>query len=245
MKRSYKRLLTRLSVGSGLLLLGVTTSLMLLYWLATAPVPSYQRLLEQTDRQLASGELETSRQELESQLTALYSDAQVTSDWQTVLTQTQLNSWLATELPAALPELAEQGIQQPRLVLKAGQVTVAMQANLAGAETIVSVLCEPYVAEDSSLALEFGAARVGRVPFPLANILDRLRAAAGERSSSVRWVRSSGKVTLLIDIETLLSTSEQTRRLQAIEIRRGEIYVSGTTKPGEPRLAKKAPSVSR
>lgn len=232
-----KRILKRIAVLSGIVSIGIGFCLFFAYQAATATNPKYELLLSQSFVQLETGELETRRQELESQLAALYSEAQRETGWASVLTQTQLNSWFATQLSVDLPELAELGITVPRILLETEQVTLLMQADVAGVQSVVSVVFEPYVVQYGAVALEFKQATAGRMPIPLASVLDWLRAATQEQKIPGRWTRSSGHPTLLIDLEDVLSSESQVCRLEHIELREGEVYFSGMTTPAAPRIA--------
>lgn len=231
------RWLRRIALGSGLMLTGAAVAVFFLYRAATAPVPEYQALVEQTRQQLETGEIEQNRQELESQLAALYSDAAEATRWETTITELQLNSWLATQLVHDFPELAEQGVYDPRVLIKAGAVTLAMRAELHGMNAVVAFDLEPFVAEDGSLALELAAARVGSAPLPTAQIMDQLNAAMGDEGLPGRWSTSNGNPVLLIDFEQQASSFNFSRSLDAIEVRQGEVYIAGETLERAPRVA--------
>lgn len=231
------RFLRRMLIGSGLMLFGAAVAVFFLYRAATAPVPEYQAVLERTQQQLDSGELQRSRQELESQLAALYSDASVENQWETVLTDTQINSWLATQVAKDFPELEEQGLHDLRMLMKPGVATLAMRAELHGLNTIVAIDMQPFVADDGSLALELASARVGSAPLPTAQILDQLNASLDDEGLPGRWSQNNGHPVLLLDMASWLSTHSHDRSVETIEVREGEIFVAGVTLDRTPRVA--------
>lgn len=232
------RLLRRLAVGSGLMLFGALVAVFFLYRAATAPVPEYQAVLERTQQQLQSGESERSRLELESQLAALYSDANALNRWDTVLTTTQLNGWLATQLDKDFPELEEQGLRDLRVLMKPGVATLAMQAELHGLNTIVAIDLKPFIAEDGSLALELSAARLGSAPLPIQQILNQLNGSLDEEGLPGRWGQNNGHPVLLLDLAEWISSYQHQRSVETIEVRDGEIYVAGVTQERVARVAK-------
>lgn len=230
------RWLRRIAFGSSLLLVGAGAALALLYRAATAPVPEYRALVEQIER-LDAAELEQNRKQLESQLAAFYSDAANEPTWQTVVTARQINSWLATELDGTLPELAEQGILQPRVLIDTRAITLAMRASLRGLDTVVSLDLAPAVAEGGDLALELAAARVGSASLPTAQLLAQLRAAAGDEGLPGRWMQNDGRPVLVIDMSWAGPAAGPRATLEVIELREGEVYVSGRTAEATPRVA--------
>lgn len=240
LRNSIYRWLWRIAIGSGLMLVGAGVALFFLYRAATAPVPAYQAVLEKTFEQAESGELEQSRQELESQLAALYSDAASESRWETVITATQANSWLATQLVQDFPELEDQGVTDLRVILQPDVATLAMHADLQGLQAVVTLDLQPFVTEDGQLAIELAGAKIGAAPLPVAQILDQLNASMGDEGLPWRFGRNNGNPVLLIDFEQQASSHRQVRSLDTVEAREGEIYVAGETKDRPPRVAKLA-----
>lgn len=233
------RVLRRLAIGVGLMLLGAVIVLALLYRAATAPVPEYQALIERTRERVVSGAVEESRKQLESQLTALYSETQQAEAWQAVLTADQINGWLATRLPEDFPEVAEQGVLDPQVLFAEGVATLAARVTLHGIDAVVTIDIEPFVAEDGALALEFAGAKLGSASLPLGQIITHLSEATGEEGLPGRWVQSGGNPVLLIDIEPLASTVEHVRTLEGIEVRDGEVFIAGSTVERPERVAQR------
>ena len=233
-------LLRRLAIGSALMMLGGVIVLALLYRAATAPVPEYEALLEQTRQQQTSGDINQKRQELESQLTVLYSDAQAEEQWQTLVTAEQINSWLATRLEQELPQLADQGIIQPRIQFTEGVVSLATQLDRQGLHTVVSLEVAPFVAEDGSVALQLNKARIGSAPLPFGYLAEQLSQAIDQQRLPGRWAKRDGKPVLLVDFQQSASTADQVRTLEIIEVRNGEIFVAGTTRDRVARVAKRS-----
>lgn len=232
------RLLRRLAIGSGLMMTGAAVAVFFLYRAATAPVPEYQALLERTKLQRDNGELEQDRQELESQLAALYSDTQTAERWETVLTAQQINGWLATRLEKEIPELSQQGLTDLRVMMKPGVTTLAMHADLHGLKAVVAIDLAPFVADDGSLALELAGARVGSAPLPTKQILDQLNASMGEEGLPGRWTQNNGHPVLLIDLVDHVSPRNGALCvLETIEVREGELYAAGVSEDPEPRVA--------
>ena len=255
------RLLRRLAIGLGLMLLGAGVALFFLYQAATAPVPEYQALLEQTRAQYESGELDQNRQELESQIAAVYSDAaaELENRWQTTLSAEQINGWLATQLVEDYPELAEQGLRDPRVLLKTDVMTFALRAEIHGVDAVVSLDLQPYVTQEGLLAIELASARVGSAPLPAEQILSQLEKSMGEQGNPpggatdglfdgpfdgpfdggdfFRWTRNDGHPVLLVDLQSTLGTTGYLRSLETIEVREGEIYIAGETTQRTPHVA--------
>ncbi|MEN1678737.1 MAG: hypothetical protein AAGJ46_04040 [Planctomycetota bacterium] len=231
------RWLRRAAIGSAFMLVGAAIAVALLYRAATAPVPEYQAVIEATRRQMEAGDLDQKRQELESQLAALYSDAGNAEAWETVLTADQMNSWFATKLDEVLPELAEEGLSDLRVLINPGVVTLALRATRHGVDAVVALDVAPFVAEDGSLALELSAARIGTAPLPTAQVFAQLQAATGDEGLPGRWTQNDGRPVLLQDISWAAPTARHTCVLEVIEVRDGEVYVAGRTEETTPHVA--------
>ncbi|WP_425400506.1 hypothetical protein [Aeoliella sp.] len=211
-----------------LVLLAVVTVLLLgagsMYLAVTSSQPYYAVALEQPPEVLEEG----SRQ-LESRFTTLSSDLEHEGDWRTVVSADEVNGWLAYKLPESFPELLPQEIRDPRVAITPEQLILAARSDVAGVDTVVSVLVEPYVTEDGDLAIELQQVLAGMLPVPTKDIVDRLQIAVRRARLPIRWSRNGANTVMIVDRELWDHEITQHRTLEAIELSEGELFLSGRT----------------
>lgn len=217
-------------------LLGVAVAgLGALYLAATRAPGAYQHVLESDP-----AVLEQRRLELESNLTALVSQARQEAPadrpnrWETAVTQDQVNGLLAHRASEELSRLEKAGASEPRVVIEADGVLVACRVNTPALSGVFSARLRPWVTDDNRLALEVAGAWVGVLPLPTGRIVQALRGASAEAGLPAEWTTLDGHETLVVDFERLASTTEWRRRLTAVACREGELYIAGVTEPVAP-----------
>ena len=213
-------------------MIGLVLTAVTLYQAATATPPEYEALLVETEALEASGELDRQRQQLESQVAALVSEAQQNDRWSTVVTAEQLNGWLTMQLPIDFPELEKTGVRQPRLLLKENEMLIACQARVQRRNAVISATLVPVVGEQGWVGVEIKSVRVGKLPLPIDTLISKAdRAIRDARITPdklrYRWAESDGNTVLMFDLEQIASSVDQVRRLDTLEVRDGELLIGG------------------
>ncbi|WP_442482260.1 hypothetical protein [Aeoliella sp. SH292] len=198
------------------------------YWAVSSAEPRYVAALEQPPEML-----EESSRQLESRITTLSSDLQSEGNWQTVVSADELNGWLAYKLPESFPELLPKEIRDPRVVITPSEVVLAARSEVAGIDTVVSVIVEPYVTEEGDLAIELRQVLAGALPVPTKDIIDRLRRATARAGLKLRWTQNGGNTVMIIGREMWDTEDTQHRVLEALELADGEMFLSGKTEEVE------------
>lgn len=231
-RRWIWRLLLGLTATGLVAVLLLAVVALLLYQAATATPDSYEALMTEVDQLQASGELDQQRQALESQVAALVSEAQSADRWSTVLTEQQLNGWLAMQLPIDFPQLKRQGVRDPRVLLEEGQATIAFRAQVQGRSAVLTAELAPVVAEEGWVGAEVRSLKVGTLPLPADRLIKRAeemirRGQFSREKLRYRWAESNGNPVLLVDIERLASADDRVRRLDKLAVREGELLIGG------------------
>lgn len=212
------------------------------YRAATSLPPEYQAVLE-----IEPDQLQQDGQELESQISALYSEAQrkaepeLAQSWEAAVTDNQINGWLATRLNAEFPEAEKQGVLDPRVVFAEEGLTLAFRIERSALKAVVTFRVAPFLTEDGELGIELAEARVGKVPLPVGRIVELSRSVFVDAGMPIRWSESENGHTMLVDFEKLASDPISLRTLSAIEYDEGTLYVAGKTERRGPKLAQRTP----
>ncbi len=225
MRLSTRRILVGLTVLS---FLGIGLSA---YWLyhASRQVPHFYQ--EEIARD--PSEQETPRDEFVAQATALASDLHRSGHWQILFTAEQINAWLALELSQNYPAILPSNLHDPRIEIGEKEATLACRYQHGDSSTVLSLTVDVYLQEPHVLALRIRRARAGALPIPLAQVLDGISHAARELKLRLEWRKAYGDPVALITLSSPADPHGKSPQLQVVELRQGELFVSGTNSSAE------------
>jgi hypothetical protein len=184
--------------------------------------PFYSEALE-----ASAAELSRFSRELLRRTAALNSDVKRRGQWEALFTDEQINGWLAVDVPKNHPDLIPTQAHNPRVRIVPGRLLAGAQ--MEGAVTaVVSVELDVRLAETNVLAVRIEKLRVGDVPWALDQIIDDVVAAARDWGIRVEQTQSDGDPVLLLTMPA--EVDERKLFLERLELREGEVYLSGQTK---------------
>ena len=218
MRRFAKIVLIALAVL--LLVAGIT--FWSLYSAATATLPEYEALLE-VDPEVAEEQVN----EFESQISALYSDTQSLEEWSSRVTAKQVNAWFDRRLDTDFPDHEETGIFEPRVMISPEGIMVAARSTVLSIDGILSIELEPFVTDESELAVRVKSAKLGRLELPLERIGEQMRNSKINESAPVRWTRGSGQLVVIVDPGRIDVGQGRRLRFVGIDLRDGELLLRG------------------
>ena len=163
-----------------------------------------------------------------AQATALASDLHRAGHWQTLFTADQINAWLALELEPHYPGLLPEGLRDPRIMIGDKLATVACRITRGDMSAVLSISVEVSLPEPNVMALRIRSVRAGAVPVPLAQVLDAISHAARALNLRLEWRKAHGDPVALVTFPRPGANSSEPLSLQAVELRDGELFVSGT-----------------
>jgi hypothetical protein len=186
--------------------------------------PFYQQALA-----LQPEVLERGRRELESQATALYSDARNAGAWQALFTDEQINGWLATQLVEGRAGKLPEGVRDPRVAIGPDTLTLGFATSQGGVETVVSVEAAVFLTEEGTVAIHLKDVRAGALPLPILQVADELVTACHDLKLPVEWTQQDGQPIALVDVGNDISSGKRRLILDAIQLKQGELFVAGHT----------------
>ncbi|HEY2840821.1 MAG TPA: hypothetical protein VGJ26_16810 [Pirellulales bacterium] len=171
--------------------------------------------------------------ELLQRATTLNNDLRKRGRWQALFTAEQINGWLSVDLTQKHPELLSEGFSEPRIQIRKGKATIACRYKSGVMNTVASATFELYLAEPDVLALRIDTVRAGALPMPMKNIVEGVAQAAERLNLRVAWRQEKGDPVALI---SLPAAHDETSvyKLDALELRDGELYIAGRTEPYSP-----------
>jgi len=200
--------------------------------------------------QAKAEELESAGRRLQSRVSALYRKRKPTGlrrpqpsrRWQTVFTDAEVNGWLAVNLKEKYGELLPPGVSEPRVAFSEGVCKLGYQYDGKKFSTVISVEGEAFMVSKDVAAIRFRRAWAGALPLPMARVVKEITTAVALLELPLRWAEQDDDPVLLIPVADALSTSEELRRLEQLELRDGELRLAGSTAPrlrGEPKVARR------
>lgn len=225
-KSTIGRLLKLIGCALLVMLLVIVSTFWYLYRMATAEVPAYEAAIAATQDET---QIEKDRQSFESQITTVANEAQQPTDWQVVITQSEMNAWLAEVGKSEIPELQEARLSEPRILLDDESVTFAIRSNVGSTKGVVSIAVEPMVTEGGELALTILETKVGKLTLPTSQIMQLLKEAQLEEQFYLRTKQSDATWTIIINLVQLFDAEKMIPQLTGIDLRDGKILIQGKT----------------
>ncbi len=225
-KSTIGRLLKLIGCALLVMLLVIVSTFWYLYRMATAEVPAYEAAIAATQDEL---QVNKDRQSFESQITTVANEAQQPTDWQVIITQAEVNAWLAEVGKSELPELQEAGLSEPRILLDDNSVTFAIRSYVGSTKGVVSIAVDPKVTEGGELALTILETKVGKLALPTSQIMQLLKETQLEEQFYIRTKQSDSTWTIIINLVQLFDAEKMIPQLTGIDLRDGKILIQGKT----------------
>ncbi|MEN6457619.1 MAG: hypothetical protein ABFC63_01705 [Thermoguttaceae bacterium] len=209
---------------AGLLIVAVVG----LYWAAKHEPAFYCNAMATSETDLTDGS-----QQMLREAAALESVGQRNGRWQAVITAAHLNGWLAVDRAKNHPNLLPPTVHDPRVAIDAHGITIGCRFDHPMVTTVLSLNVQPFLSESNVVGLRIVRARAGAIPLPLGQVLDAVSETAHAADLSLRWRHTDGDPVALVS----LPEDDDARhlvRIDKIELRDGEIRVSGTTRRQKP-----------
>lgn len=194
---------------------------------------------------VAPQEQQPARDEFVAQATALASDLNDEGCWHSLFTVEQINAWLALELVEHYPDLMPVELHEPRVSIRANEATIGCRYQCGDVATVLSLTFDAYLQEPNVVALRIRHARAGALPVPLAEVLDSISHAARELNLQLEWRKSHGDPVALVTLPQPRDDHSGQLNLETLELRDGELFLSGTIRKAHPGASPVVPEPLR
>ena len=176
---------------------------------------------------------------MECRVAALVSDAVEEPTWQAAFSDTEVNGWLAITLKEKFADLLPESILDPRVAFNDNEAVIGFRYRDENMTTVISVRVDAWIDKTDVLALRLRKAHAGKLPIPLKKIVDNMNQAAEKIQFPITWTQQNGAPVARIPLQDVLSTEAELRRLETVELHKGELYLAGTTAKLEAVLAER------
>ena len=176
--------------------------------------------------------------QLERQVLTLHNDTRREGNWQASFSDQQINGWLATDFDKNFPNALPPQFQNPRVAIEEKHVRLACRYVDQPISAILSMEIDLYLTDEQNvIALQIRKARAGMLPVPLVNVLNTITDVARRAEIELDWKTFSGDPVALVTIPVQREELKQLLHLDALELRAGEVYLSGRTEINEESAA--------
>jgi hypothetical protein len=149
--------------------------------------------------------------------------------WATAVTEAEINSWLRTDLPRNHAGLLPSGISQPRVALGDDVVRVGARVGWGPVAAVASVTLKLAPLDAGRLRADVTAVRLGGLPLPSGPLVHRLAGWADSLGVPNELQRVDGRTAIVVYISRAGEAAGKTHRLDALDIRNGELLFAGET----------------
>lgn len=166
-----------------------------LRWAATQAPEFYEEALADPP---APAVRERAAREFAEQTAELVQELRYASTWEQEFTQTQVNAWLAEELPKKYGSRIPKGVEDPRVQFENGLVRIAFRIATKKFNGIVSLDLRPTVPEPNRLTIGIEALYAGLLPLSPGSFTDEVSEQLNRYEVAHEWRVVDG--TYLLDV---------------------------------------------
>lgn len=147
--------------------------------------------------------------------------------WEAAIAETELNSFLATDLPRNHAALLPGWLEAPRVALEPRVVTVAARLRAGPLAPVIHAAIELRLLAAGQVECRLLRAGLGGVPLPRGPLLHRLAAVVRRGGAATELRRLDGETRLVVTMPR--GRDGTLPRLEALAIGPGEVLLAGTT----------------
>jgi len=149
--------------------------------------------------------------------------------WDAVFTDSEVNAWLATDLPKNHARLLPAGMSVPRVRFTRDRLAGGARLHWGPLTAFGWVDFEVRLRGVNQLSLAPRDARLGLVPLPRGLVLTRVARAIAATGAVAEIRRLDGVPVLFVSLPSMGGSSAARLRLESLRLDAGEIILAGTT----------------
>ena len=215
-----------LMVLTALLLLLVL--LLFFVYRAAKHVPEFYRqaLASSAEQQQQFGE------EFKQQLLDLQANLDKNRRFETVLSEDQINGWLATTVAQQHAHRLPSGMRDPRVSIQDGEVKVGSHFRRGKIDTVVWLIADLKLIEKNTVVeIRLRGLKAGLIPFSIERFQEQITASLTRAKLKITWVEGAEEVTARIQLpERFEDLGGKLVQFEKIELQPGGLLFSGRTR---------------
>jgi hypothetical protein len=193
--------------------------------------PFYAKALQADPHKLKSA-----GRRMERRVERLAERAAEVGHWRSVFTEDEVNGWLALYLEKNQDKLLPPEVADPRLAFVDGGVKIGFRYLGKRLDSVIELEADAFMAAEDVAALRLRKAYLGMLPLAMDDVVEQITKGAASLGLPIRWTTQDDDPVLLVAVADALSTEDEFRQLEKLELSEGEIRLAGKT---EPRVARR------
>ena len=183
----------------------------------TAVVPGESAVAESLARRMVS------------KAAALHAAAGRSGPWEAVIGDSEVNAWLAVDLPRNHGRLLPEGVESPRISFQSRRVAVAARMTIGPVSAVAWADMEVWLQGVNQVGLKPVAAGLGGLPVPRDAMLRHLAGRLSAAGLVTDLRRTQGGLLLVVSPTASSDAAAGNCRLESLAVDAGELLVAGTT----------------
>ena len=171
--------------------------LLFLFYRATKHVPEFYRqalALSAVDQQQFGDEFK-------QQLVGLKADLDKNQRFETVLSEDQINGWLATTVAQEYQHRLPTGMRDPRIAIRDGEVRIGSYFRKGKIETVVWLVADLKLTDENTvLEIRLRGLKAGLIPFSIERFQEEITNSLKRAKLGMTWVQGAEEVTARIEL---------------------------------------------
>lgn len=179
-------------------------------------------------RAIPEDRLKEGNREFLNRASRFKNDLRKPGEWSLLITDEQINGWLAVDLANNHPDFLPEEIQHPRIKIEPQQISLGVMVERDPFPVAASIDFSVQVDNRRELAMRVIAARAGTLPWPVDTVMAMLRRAATNQGWTVRETTIDNDPVLMLSPPPPEDGKAEVI-LETIDLREGEIFLKGKT----------------
>jgi hypothetical protein len=170
-----------------------------------------------------------------SDVSALHASFIREGNWEAVFSESDINAWLATDLPRNHARLLPSMLSAPRVRLSPQRIQVGLRVGSGLVSAVGWIVLQLQLREPNQLGLVVEEARLGGLPLPHGPIQQEIRRRIDQLGMVTTVRRLDDRNVLVVYIPSTHESGGMSHWLESLSIGEGSIAFAGRTLSGRGR----------
>jgi hypothetical protein len=148
--------------------------------------------------------------------------------WKIVITDEEINGWLAVDMMKNHPNTLPPTMHAPRVAIRPNEVIVGCRYEQGCINSVLSLTLQPCLPERNVVALRIVRARAGGIPVALKRVLDGVSKAAHDMQIRLDWKQAGSDPVAMLSLPDD-PDADRVVRINSLQVIEDEIHISGAT----------------